>query len=180
LGAAAVRQPGCRQAEGVIPAGPNSRDLVPSERSLLMSNLIAVIFEDEAKAVAASQLLHELDTQGSIGVSAMAVMTKDAAGKISARPLSDLAGGATLGGAFIGALAGLVGGLSGAALGAATGALVGGSADAINREDRRKLIEKASHDMNPESAALLAEITEFSDGALEAQMASLGGRVVRG
>lgn len=144
-----------------------------------MNDLIAVIFEDEPNATMASKLLRELDAEGTVALSAMAIMAKDGAGKISVRRLSDLPGGAMLEAAFIGAIAGLVGGVPGIAVGAIGGALVGGSADAIDREDRKRFVAKVSREMAEDTTAVLVVITEFAN-TVEPRMATLGGRIVRG
>ncbi|WP_046864016.1 DUF1269 domain-containing protein [Microvirga massiliensis] len=145
-----------------------------------MSRIIGIVFHDESTASEASTVLEELEAQGSLALSGMAIVQKHADGAISMKRGPDAGPLGTLVGALIGGLAGLLGGPIGAAIGTAGGALVGRGADHINTEERATFAERISRAMRPGSIAVLADVTDYAETSLETRMKVLGGGVVRG
>jgi uncharacterized membrane protein len=145
----------------------------------LMSRFIGVIFQDEEAATEALHALKEFEVTRSIAVSGTAMVEKDEKGAISARRVTDEGSIAALVGALIGGLAGLAGGPVGGAIAAAGGAIVGRAADRINLGEREKFATKVSQSMSPGSIAVLAEVTEYSESALDLRMQELGGILIR-
>ncbi len=154
-----------------------------------MTKFVGIIFPDEVKVGEALQVLRDLDAEGEVQLSGIAVVVKDATGKLSVKQLADNRRTGTVG-AALGALAGLVaGGLGLAALAAAGGALVGKAADVSDLGDRKKFLDEVSGQITSGGAAVLAEITElsetleeiteFSKTSLYTRMAAIGGTVVR-
>lgn len=144
-----------------------------------MSEFIAAIFSDEAKAKEGARVLTDIHTKGSIALAGMAVVVNDAATGLSVKQVADEGHLGLSAGALIGGLAGLAGGLGGAALGGAAGAIVGWTADLMAQSDRRKFIQKISRELPPGSSAVLAEVTEYSNTSLDAQLEAVGGVMVR-
>jgi uncharacterized membrane protein len=82
-----------------------------------MSKFIGLIFPKGKNADEASRMLNDLHAEGSIVLSAMALIVKDAAGRVSVKQPVDDGSIGTEAGALIGGLAGLAGGPLGAVLG---------------------------------------------------------------
>jgi uncharacterized membrane protein len=144
-----------------------------------MSNYIGVIFPDEAKADEGSRVLKDLHAEGSITLSGMAVVVKDATGRVSEKR-SVAEGSALAGGALIGGLAGLPAGPFAVVIGATGGALVGRAADLINVGDFTNFFDKVSRELSPGNTAVVAEVTEHSGTSLcDMRMQAIGGTIVR-
>jgi uncharacterized membrane protein len=144
-----------------------------------MTKFVGILFPDEVKVDEASQVLRDLDAEGEVLLSGIAVVVKDATGKLSVNQLADSRRTDTVG-AALGALAGLVaGGLGLAVLAAAGGALVGKAADVCDLGDRKRFLDEVSGQITPGGAAVLAEITELSESSLYTRMAAIGGTVIR-
>jgi uncharacterized membrane protein len=145
-----------------------------------MSKYIGVIFPDDAKADEGSRVLKDLRADGSIALSGMAVVVKDATGTLSVKKSVDERPLGMSTGALIGGLAGLPGGPVGVAIGATGGALVGWAADLINLRDLMKFLGKVSRELPPGNTALVAEVTEHSGTSIyDTRTQSLGGTIVR-
>jgi uncharacterized membrane protein len=145
-----------------------------------MSKYIGVIFPDDAKADEGSRVLKDLHVEGSIALSGMAVMVKDATGTPSVKNLVDEGPLGMAAGALIGGLAGLPGGPVGVVIGATGGALVGRAADLINLGDLMKFFDKVSRGLPPGNTAVVAEVTEHSGTSLYyTRMQAVGGTIVR-
>src|SRR6516164_776331 len=91
-----------------------------------MSEFIGIIFPTEAKANEGSRMLKDLHAEGSIALSGMVVVAKNATGSLSVKKSMDKRHLGTAAGALIGGLAGLPGGPIGVLFGAAGGALLAG------------------------------------------------------
>jgi uncharacterized membrane protein len=80
---------------------------------------------------------------------------------------------------LIGGLAGLPGGLVGVVFGAAGGALLGRAADAINLEDLTGFFDKVSRELPPGNTAIVAEVTEQTQGNLDTHIQAIDGTIIR-
>ena len=142
-----------------------------------MSKYIGVIFPDEAKADEGSRVLKDLHAEGSIALSGMAVVVKDATGTLSVKKSVDERPLGMAAGALIGGLAGLPGGPVGIVIGATGGALVGRAADL---GDLTNFFDKVARELPPGNTAVVAEVTEHSGTSLcETRMQAIGGIIVR-
>jgi uncharacterized membrane protein len=145
-----------------------------------MSEYIGIIFPTEAKANEGSLVLKDLHAEGSIALSGMVVVAKDATGTLSVKKSVDKRHLGTVAGALIGGLAGLPGGLVGVVFGAAGGALLGRAADAINLEDLTGFFDKVSRELPPGNTAIVAEVTEQTHGRnLDTRIQAIGGTIIR-
>lgn len=160
-----------------------------------MSNYIAVIFETEKKASDGLHKLWQLDTDGEMTVHGAAIVRRDDMGEVQVSHKHTDAGMRTaIGvglGALLGAFAGPIGvaaGIAGAAAltvaagvgaGAVAGAVVGGAADAIKSADRSDMEHQPFFVLDQGQYAVMAEVSETRDSALDDAMKPLDGKVHR-
>jgi uncharacterized membrane protein len=118
-----------------------------------MSQLIVITFPERATAGRAAERLKSAQKGGAVNIDDMAVVEKDAEGKIHTHHGIDTttAGGA-IGGGFLGLLLGLVFfPVAGLLIGAAAGAFIGRS---LHHNVDKKLVEDVTADLGPDSSAL--------------------------
>ena len=118
-----------------------------------MSQLLVITFPQRETAGQAAERLKGIEKAHAVDISDMAVVEKDADGKVHVHHGIDkpTAGGA-IGGGFLGLLLGLVFfPLAGLAIGAAAGAFIGRS---LGKNVDRKLVEDVTADLGPDSSAL--------------------------
>lgn len=122
--------------------------------------LIVAAFNDESKANQVMADLKKLQEQDVILLVNAAVMTKDAAGKVSIRETQDVSSGkGALFGAVAGGLVGLLGGPLGVIIGAAAGAATGGvAANKIDMGFPDDMLAELQDTLKPNSSAILALI----------------------
>ena len=144
-----------------------------------MSNLVVVIFPDEAKIAQATRALRDMHAEGSIKLYASAVIARDSSGKLSVQEIAKEGLGGTAVGALLGALAGLPVGPLAVTIAATGGAIFGNSVDIINQSDDAELIDKISRQLAPGKAAVVADVAEDGVASFEALMELIGGTVVR-
>src|SRR5215510_3820686 len=94
-------------------------------RKAIMDRMLAVVFGNEKSAYEGSRALQQLDDEGSIAVSAAAVVAKNLDGTTTVKQTDEAGPWGTLAGTAVGALIGLLGGPTGAAIGAVSGAPTG-------------------------------------------------------
>ena len=144
-----------------------------------MSKYIVVVFSNESQAHKGSKALKELQEQGSLNVHGMALITKEADGKLSLKDEADEGPLGTAVGAVVGGLIGLIGGPVGVAVGVAGGALIGSTTDLFNYGVGEDFVDEVSRNLTPGKAALIAEIDEYWTIPLDISMEALGGIVLR-
>ena len=118
-----------------------------------MSNLIAVVFEDEATAFEMRAALLKMQKQNLIDLEDSVVVTRDAKGKVRLDQATNLTSAGAVGGGFWGMLIGLIflNPLLGAAIGAGAGALSGRMSDiGVNDQVARDVAKS----MKPSTSAL--------------------------
>lgn len=144
-----------------------------------MSKLLVVTFDDEKKAYEGSKALAELHREGNVSVYSAAVVSRDAAGKVSVKDdLPEGPAGTALG-MMYGALVGVLGGPQGVVLGAATGAAMGSIGDMMNLGVGVDFLDEVSGQLAPGKTAVVAEIGEGWVTPLDTRMEELGGTVIR-
>jgi uncharacterized membrane protein len=118
-----------------------------------MADLIAISFEDPAKAFDMRARLAELQREYLITMEDVTVVTRDDDGKVKLHQATNLTAAGAVGGGFWGMLIGMLffNPLLGVAVGAGTGALSGYMTD-IGVDDN--FMKKVGEDLTPGSAAL--------------------------
>jgi len=144
-----------------------------------MNKFVVVIFSDEATAYAGTRALKELDAEGSLTLYGMAVVARDAGGKLSVKEAADQGPLGTAVGALAGGLIGLIGGPVGAAIGLGSGTLLGSSFDLFNLGVNASFVDEISREIMPGRAAVVAEVDEGWVTPLDTRMDALGGVIVR-
>ncbi len=144
-----------------------------------MSKFILVIFPDEKKAYEASRGFRELDAEGSLTLYGLAVVGKDAGGKVSVKQATDDGPLGTGVGMLVGAMAGLLGGPAGVAIGMGSGALLGSLRDLYVAGVSGEFVEHVAQELSPGKTAVVAEVSEEWVTPLDTRMSALGGVVVR-
>jgi uncharacterized membrane protein len=140
-----------------------------------MSQLLVITFEERETAGQAAQRLKDLDKAHGIDIGDMAVVEKDADGKVKVHHGIDTttAGGATVGGA-LGLLLGLVFfPVAGLAIGAIAGGLIGRS---LHQNVDKNLVNDVTADLTPETSALFV-IGSGSTSALVGALEPYRGKV---
>ena len=120
----------------------------------MISQFVAVIFSDPARASEGARALSALHAEGGIAPSGMAVVVKEPSGQWLVKEKS--------------------------ADGAAGGALVGHGADLIHRKAATAFVDQVLRQLPPGQAALVTEITEGGTPAFTERMQAMGGLVVHG
>ena len=144
-----------------------------------MSKFIFVSFPDEAKACEGTRSLDELHAEGSLTLYAMAVVAKDADGKLMVKRQSDRGPLGIAVGSLVGGLIGLLGGPIGAAIGLGGGALLGSLSDLANLGVSGEFLDSVSKDLTPGRVAVVAEVSEEWVTTLNTRMSALSGIVHR-
>jgi uncharacterized membrane protein len=148
-----------------------------------MSELVVVVFPDDARAREGLGILSELHREGSVTVFATALLHREPNGavKLDERRYEGPVGVAV--GTLVGMLIGLFGGPAGLVSGAASGALIGGASiggalDLIHLGVTDEFLVETKKNLAPGSYALVAEIADDWTGPLYIRMESIGGSVV--
>jgi uncharacterized membrane protein len=144
-----------------------------------MDRLLVVVFDDENSAHQGEEAVTELDTEGSIGLYACAVLSKHADGTTTLKKEGDYGPVGTLLGALVGGVIGLLGGPTGFGIGLATGAVAGGTVDLNTARIGTDFIEDVKKALAPNKFALVAEIEEVWAAPVDTRMEALGGTVFR-
>ena len=144
-----------------------------------MDRMLVVVFDNESKAYEGKRALSQLDSDGSIGLWAYAVVAKNADGTAVVKQGDDPGPLGTLGGTALGSLIGLLFGPAGAAVGAIAGFSGGATADLVHAGVGDDFIDDVSKFLLPNKVALVAEIDEDWTFPVDNRMEALGGIVFR-
>jgi len=145
-----------------------------------MEKLIVVVFDDQAKAHAGLEALHELDTQGEISLFEVRTIAKEPDGSVQVVENPEdtdfpVIGVSTMVGALVGALGGPIGILGGAA----AGAIIGSTLTLLRGDVTEEFVEDVSTALAPGKFALVADISEDCVTPLDTRMEPLGGVIFR-
>lgn len=124
-----------------------------------MSKFVVTTFGGEANAYEGTRALKELHVVGDLTLYGMAVITKDAGGKLSVKEGPDALAGTAVGG-LVGVLVGILGGPAGVIVGLTTGMLLGSISDLLNVGVGAGFLDKVSGELAPGKAAVIAEVDE--------------------
>jgi uncharacterized membrane protein len=141
--------------------------------------MLVVVFDNEAKAYEGKKALMRLDGEGSIGVYAYAVLSKNADGTSTIKQGDDVGPLGTLVGTSVGSLIGLLGGPAGLAIGATVGLASGSFFDLHNVRIGDDFIDDVSKALTPNKVAVVAEVDEEWTTPVDTRMEALGGTVYR-
>ena len=143
-----------------------------------MSKFVVTTFGSEANAYEGTRALKELHAQGDLTLYEIAVVTKDAGGKLSLKEGPDPLAGTAVG-TMVGALVGVLGGPAGVIVGLTAGMLLGSISDLLNVGVGTDFLDKVSRELAPGKAAVIAEVEEDWVTPLNTRMEAIGGSVVR-
>jgi uncharacterized membrane protein len=143
-----------------------------------MSKFVVTTFGSEANAYEGTRALKELHAQGDLTLYGIAVVTKDAGGKLSLKEGPDPMAGTAVG-TMVGALVGVLGGPAGVVVGLTAGMLLGSISDLLNVGVGTDFVDKVSRELAPGKAAVIAEVEEDWVTPLNTRMEAIGGSVVR-
>ena len=143
-----------------------------------MSKFVVTTFGSEANAYEGTRALKELHATGDLTLYGLAVITKDAGGKLSVKEGPDELAGTAVG-SLVGALVGVLGGPAGVIVGLTTGMLLGSISDLLNIGVGTEFLDKVSRELAPGKAAVIAEVDEDWVTPLNTRMEAIGGSIVR-
>lgn len=144
-----------------------------------MDKMIVTVFDSEKQAYEGSQALQQLESEGSIGLYAVAVISKDSEGKVELKQAADQGPLGTAVGMLTGSLIGLLGGPVGMAVGSITGASLGSIDDLNHAGVDAQFLAEVSEELLPGSSAVVAEVAEGWTTPLTTRMENIGGVVLR-
>jgi uncharacterized membrane protein len=159
-------------------AGALFSEIHPTERQAAMSKFVVTTFSTETNAYEGTRALKELHAQGELTLYGLAVITKDANGKLSVREAPDDLPGTAVG-SLVGALVGVLGGPAGVLVGMTAGMLLGSISDLLNIGVGTDFVDKVSGQLAPGKAAVIAEVDEDWITPLNTRMEAIGGSVAR-
>lgn len=143
-----------------------------------MSKFVVTTFSSEANAYEGTRALKELHAEGEITLYGLAVISKDAGGKLSVKEAPDELAGTAIG-TLVGALVGVLGGPAGVVVGMTTGMMLGSIGDLLNIGVGTDFVDKVSGQLAPGKAAVIAEVDEDWITPLNTRMESISGSVAR-
>jgi uncharacterized membrane protein len=144
-----------------------------------MEKMLAIVFNDEARAYEGSRALNQLDGEGSIALYGAQVVGKGKDGKVSTKQAEGDFPIGTMGGLWIGSLIGLLAGPAGMAAGAVTGTTAGALRDLVVSDVDADFVDQVSDALTPGKFALIADVNEEWVTPVDTRMEALGGTVYR-
>jgi uncharacterized membrane protein len=153
---------------------------IPDPDAISPDKVVVVAFADDAKAYEALATVKQLDRDEQIDLVEGVVVTRDEDGRVHVQDEAgdhSLAG--TASGGLIGLLIGILGGPLGVLLGGATGLLLGSLYDLQDADTTESALGEVSKRVQVGRNSLLAQVVEQVPEVLDAEMARLGGTVLR-
>jgi len=144
-----------------------------------MERLLAVVFDNEAKAYEGLRAINQLDDEDSITTYAAQVIAKGADGRVSEKQTDSNFPLQTSKGFLLGSLIGLLGGPAGVGLGAVVGASAGAIGDLNIAGLNMDFVNEVTASLGPGKFALIADINEEWVTPVDTRMEGLGGLVFR-
>ena len=144
-----------------------------------VSKFAVVIFADVMDAREGIRTLKDLAAEEAIQLHGAAMITKANSGEFTMQVAADDGLAVAMTGALLGGLTGLVIGPLAAAILAAGGAVYGAAVALTNRHARMAVTERVGQDLTPDSAAVVANVTDEDSAALVARLEAIGGTVTR-
>jgi uncharacterized membrane protein len=144
-----------------------------------MERMLAIVFDDEAKAYEGSRALNELDGEGSIAIHAVTVVKKNNDGTLETEQADGDYPIRTLAGTALGSLIGVLGGPAGVGIGAVAGAWAGMFGDLFVAGVDTGFLSDVGNTLTPGKYAVVADVSEDWVTPVDTRMESLGGVVFR-
>ena len=144
-----------------------------------MERLLAVVFNNEAKAYEGLRAINPLDAEGNITTYAAQVIAKGADGRVSEKQTEGNFPLQTSKGLLMGSLIGLLGGPVGVGVGAAVGTSAGAIGDLNIAGLNLDFVNEISASLTPGRFALVADVNEEWVTPVDTRMEELGGVVYR-
>ena len=144
-----------------------------------MQRILVAVFDSESKAYEGSRILRELDADGSIETVAIAVLAKDATGKVTVKEEADPGAPGTAVGLLAGTLVGLLGGPIGLAIGVGAGTLGGAMYDLNRVGVGADFLDEVGRELQAGKYAVVAEVWEEWVMPVDARIEAAGGTVDR-
>ena len=144
-----------------------------------MNKILAIVFNDEKAAYEGVRSLSALDREGSIEVTSLAVIKKNADGTVSKERVDDVFPVGIVAGTTLGSMIGILGGPAGLAIGMGTGALFGFIRDLYTADFDTDFLSDVSATLIPGKYAVVAEVDEEWVTPVDTCMEALGGVVFR-
>ena len=144
-----------------------------------MTNLVVISFKNEAKAIAGSHKLIELESFGDITVYEKVMVKKDSNGETSAIQADTSEGLRVFSGMALGTLIGALAGPVGALVGMVSGTMTGALLETNYYDFSDEFTSKVNNQLQPGSVAIIAEIYEEGPAFLDNAMEPLGGTISR-
>lgn len=149
-----------------------------------MDNYVAIVVDDQQKAFDALHQLWALNEGDGTFIRGAAVVHRDAIGRIALVSKDDDAGERTVVGTAAGLLIGAIAAAAAAsvapiAIGTAAGLAVGAAADAVKSGANRQAASDTQFILPRNKAAVIAEVDEVTDDAVDRIGASVNGKVYR-
>jgi uncharacterized membrane protein len=144
-----------------------------------MTNLIVATFKEEAEAIEASQKLHELESIGDITIYELVLVRKNADGEIAVLQADTSEDLSTFSGMAIGALIGALAGPVGLVTGMLVGTVSGAAAEVDTYGFEEDFISKASEQLQPGMAAVIAEIEEDDSVFVDSSLTPIAAMLTR-
>jgi uncharacterized membrane protein len=144
-----------------------------------MNKFAVAIFQNEAAAYQGTRVFKELDSEQSLTLYGMAVISKDEKGRTSVKEAADEGPLGTAVGGLTGGLIGLLGGPVGTMVGLGGGAVLGSLADLGNLGVSTSFVDMVQQELWPGKAAVVAEVDEEWITPLDTRIEAIGGVVVR-
>ena len=153
---------------------------IPDPDAISPDKVVVVAFSDDGKAYEGLATVKQLDRDGQIDLVEAVVVTRDNDGRVHMRDeAGDQSLVGTASGGLIGLLIGILGGPLGVLLGGATGLLLGSLYDLDDADTTESALGEVSKSVQVGRNSLLAQVVEQVPEVLDAEMAQLGGTVLR-
>jgi uncharacterized membrane protein len=144
-----------------------------------MNKVLVAVFNSEKAAFEGLSALKNLHKDGDITLYASAVLTKDAASRVTTKQAVDEGPAGTALGLFTGSLIGLLGGPVGLAVGASLGTLTGLMIDLDKAGVDLQFVDEVSKTLVAGKSAVLADVEEGWTMPVDTRLGELGGMVFR-
>lgn len=146
---------------------------------MAVSNIIVATFDDESKTYQAFSEIKRAALDGHLKINGLTVMHRNLEGNMVVKDAAIKNYGGSVTGGIIGSLIGILGGPLGVLIGWAGGAFVGGMRDAKEILNDKTLFQMISKDMTVGSTALIGEVENEKDNAIDQIVRRLGGELMR-
>jgi uncharacterized membrane protein len=143
------------------------------------ANIVVATFDEESRTYQAFSEIKQAGQRREITIEALAIVRRAQDGSLQTPEITGKMPGGTFRGGLIGSLIGILGGPLGVLLGWGTGAMIGSIRDAREIRSDLSLIQALSEGMNPGNVALIGEVEEPTNEAINGIVRRLGGEVLR-